>query len=133
MQQSLLFQNIYNFLKKDQILADFWSQHWAYPSFFRTKVRCSVASFSYQGNSTSFYYTDNYHSSFITFYWFFRTFLTVTYLTRRVPLGSEKIFCHRFLKNCDSSIELSVLITNIIFFLKINWTIANIWSTFWKA
>ena len=129
MQQSLLFQNIYNFLKKDQILADFWSQHSAYPPFFRTKVRCSVASFSYQGNSTSFYS----HSSFITFYWFFRTFLTVSYLTRRVPLGSEKIFCHRFLKNCDSSIELSVLITNITFFLKINWTIANIWSTFWKA
>ena len=31
MQQSFLFQNIYNFLKKDQILTDFWSQHCAYP------------------------------------------------------------------------------------------------------
>ena len=129
MQQSLLFQNIYNFLKKDQVLADFWSQHWAYPPFFRTKVRCSVASFSYQTNSTSFYY----HLSFITFYWFFRTFLTVIYLTRRVPLDSEKIFSHRFIRNCDSSIELSVLITNITFFKKMNWTIANISSTFSKA
>ena len=31
MQQTFLFQNIYNFLKKDQVLTDFWSQNWAYP------------------------------------------------------------------------------------------------------
>ena len=39
MQQNFLFQNIYNFLKKDQVLTDFWSQHWAYspPLIFSEK------------------------------------------------------------------------------------------------
>ena len=47
------------------------------------------------------------------------------------PQGSKKIFCRHFLRCAYSSIELSVLMTNITLFLKIDRIIANIWSSFW--
>ena len=63
----------------------------------------------------------------------FSYFLDCQLSHRRVPLGSEKIFSHHLIRNCYSSIELSMLITNIRFLLRIDSTIANIWSTFWRA
>ena len=47
------------------------------------------------------------------------------------PPGIEENFCRHFLRCADSWIELSVLMTNITLFLKIDRIIANIWSSFW--
>ena len=116
MQQSLLFQNIYNFLKKDQVLTDFWSQHWAYPPIFSNKSEVFSCEFLLSKKSNLILL--HWQLPFILHYFLlvFSYFLDCHLSLRRVPLGSENIFCHRCIRNCDSSIELSVLITNITFF-----------------
>ena len=84
MQQTFLFQNIYNLLKKDQILTDFSSQHWAYPThFFEQKwcVQLQVSPWK-QSQSNFITLTITIHSWLpsLLFTAFCPTFSTVSYL-----------------------------------------------------
>ena len=126
MQQSLLFQNIYNFLKKRSSFNRFLKSTLSLPPIFSNKSEVFSCE-SLLSKKFNFILL-HWQLPFILHYFLlvFSYFLDCHLSHIRLPLGSEKIFRHRCIRNCDSSIELSMLITNIRFLLRIDSTIANI-------